>query len=126
MSKADPKTLMQVDDAKCILVTFVNEKDDTGQGLIRTGYLCWLKSNDQENIADIIKDSTVVAIQWPKCDVKCAKAMKKLRNVEFEKCAVKILARGGKCHILLITNVVFSVALGKKIVYAPWERLQLG
>ena len=96
MTKPSEKHLLKVDNNECILVSFVNEKDDTDQELIDTGYLCWLESDAQKNVANVIENSKEVAIQWPNCCIKTAQTMCKMRNVEFTKNVVKILAYGGK------------------------------
>ena len=87
-----------IDNRKCVLASFSNEKDDNKKNLIKTGFLCWLPREDQKNITNIIKKSTEVIINWPTCEVQPAKLMKKQKNAKFEECVVIILAYGGKLY----------------------------
>ena len=109
MSNPDVKRLLQVKNEHCILVAFVNEKDNKDQNLIDTGYSCWLQAEDQKNIKNVIKNEKQVAIQWPKCEIKCAKSMKKLRDIEFQKSVVTILAYGGKLYLTYMSLYFFYV-----------------
>ena len=89
-----------IDNRKCVLASFSNEKDDNGKNLIKTGFLCWLPREDKKNITNIIKTSEEIVIDWPTCEVQSTKFMKKQKNAKLEECLVKILAYGGKlCNI---------------------------
>lgn len=90
--------MLEVDNANCVLVEFVNEHNK-----VAIGYRIWFVDKDlienDNNLDEIIRDENTTQILWPNCDVKSASAMKKiiknLNKDDWTKHAVKVHSYGG-------------------------------
>lgn len=88
----------KVSNKKCLIVEFLNEKNKNGDAPIEVGFLEWLKTNDQANLKNIIKNKTVVKIFWP-VNIKVAEAANLNRNLEkiqWNEYSAVVLETGGK------------------------------
>lgn len=101
-----------VDNEKCVLVEFINEKS------VSVAFQVWLLDNceNEDNfLSNIIKNEKIVKILWPNVDICTAAYMgRRLKKAEWSEHAVKILAEGGKWHIFykLSINSSESVIVG--------------
>jgi len=94
--------MLELDNANCILVEFVNEHNK-----LAVGYRIWfvdknLIEND-DHLDEVISDEITTQILWPNCDVKSASLMKKviknLNKDDWTEHAVKVHSYGGMYNI---------------------------
>ncbi|XP_071632834.1 uncharacterized protein [Temnothorax longispinosus] len=89
--------MLEVDNANCVLVEFVNENNK-----LAVGYRIWFDDKDfienDDNLDKVIRNEITTQILWPNCDVKSASAMKKivknLKDDDWTKHAVKVHSYG--------------------------------
>jgi len=93
MDDTDLLQLLDMDDAKCILVEFSNEN-----GNVAVGYFNWLMISNESNIQNVINNSEDVIIRWPKkclIDGAVTKMKKRIKNCKWSMHVVKIIGFGG-------------------------------
>ena len=100
----------RMDNTKCILIEFINDKTKNEVHPLGVAYAAWIVGDI--NITQCIEsDDTTVVMKWPNNWPKKIQPIGKLRkfleSVEFEDHPVKILAQGsGYYHILICYSYV--------------------
>lgn len=97
---------LKVADEEAMLVQFVNTKKKP----VQIGFKAWLLEQDKEFLNQEVK------IYWPKIDVSPARtmlrALKNLKNEDWEILVVKILSVGGKIYAIDFRCARFYVPNG--------------
>ena len=90
----DWKRVKKLNDQDCVLVEFLNERNQP----VLYGFSCWLeKKFKPEDIENLIDSKKETGIYWPCMAINTADAMApKLRENLFQKEPVRILAHGSK------------------------------
>lgn len=102
--------MLEVDNANCVLVEFVNEYNK-----LAVGYRIWFVEKDlienDDHLDEVIKDEITIQILWPNCDVKSASTMKKIiknfNKDDWSTHAVKVHSYGGiyYLHVLRLSYI---------------------
>ncbi len=110
--RVDMKSVLNVEDDKCLLVSFENER-----GATMVGYQSWI-ADETKAPEELLKQK--IAIWWPKYfgeggKVKSAQNFLRLKNSSlpenWKKHPVKVLALGGKCDTLAPFSTFCSLSI---------------
>jgi len=91
---------------RCVLVEFINESDSLG-----VGFQHWLNkdNNNPKVLKRLIETNAITEISWPCCEIKSAarmtKIVKTLKDSDWMKHPVKVLAIGGKKYFCSNLNL---------------------